>query len=107
MKIKDFKSHTIKRSNPPHYDDYHNYKPYLIKDFSNRCAYCNLNDVSITTPFEIDHFIPKDAFKSVRPDFETDYNNLIYACKKCNIAKSNKYEGNILSEEPTNNLLYG
>lgn len=106
MKIKDFKSHTIKRSNPPHFDDYHSYKPYLIKDFSNRCAYCNLFDKSITTPFEIDHFIPQKAFKTKKQELETDYNNLIYACKKCNNSKSSKFEGDLDLDNPTNNLFY-
>ena len=106
MKIKDFKNHTIKRSNPPHFNDYHKYKSYLMNDFSNRCAYCNLFDKSITTPFEIDHFIPKNAFKTEKPDLETDYNNLVYACKKCNIAKSSKFEGDLSLKVPTNNLFY-
>ena len=34
MKIKDFKSHTITRSSPPHYSNYRDYRPYLESDFS-------------------------------------------------------------------------
>ena len=106
MKIRDFKNHIITRSEPPHFDDYSKYKSYLERDFSRRCAYCNLKKDAITTPFEIDHFIPRKAFKSIRPGLETDYNNLVYSCKKCNIAKSNKFQGDLNSKEPTNDLFY-
>ena len=106
MKIKDFKNHTITRSNPPHYDDYSKYKPFLEKDFSNRCAYCNLRKEAITTPFEVDHFIPRNAFKIIKPDLETNYGNLIYSCKKCNVAKSDRFEGDLHSADPTNDLFY-
>ena len=106
MKIKDFKTHTITRSSPPHYSDYADYKPFLKKDFCNRCAYCNLLDSSITTPFEVDHFIPRKIFKQDRMDLETDYKNLIYSCKKCNLAKRHQFAGDIHSENPTNELFY-
>lgn len=106
MKIKSFKSHTITRSTPPNYKDYHKYKAYLEKDFSKRCAYCNLNEEMITTPFEIDHFVPRKVFEGKRPELETDYNNLIYVCKKCNIEKGSKFEGDLYSVKPTNNLFY-
>ena len=78
MKIKDFKTHSIIRSTPPHKNDYADYKPYLKKDFCGRCAYCNLLDTAITTPFEVDHFIPRKTFKDCRDDLDNDYTNLIY-----------------------------
>lgn len=106
MKIKKFKYHTITRSTPPHYDEYSKYKDYLKKDFCNRCAYCNLSDTKITTPFEIDHFIPEAAFKDTHPQLKTDYNNLIYSCKKCNGTKSGKFKGDMSSQNPTNELFY-
>jgi hypothetical protein len=106
MKIKDFKTHTISRSTPPHFSSYGDYKPYLEKDFGERCAYCNLHSKRITTPFEVDHFIPRKAFKGVRPSLDTDYNNLVYACKKCNVAKSGKFEGDLTEVSPTNTLFY-
>ena len=77
MKIKNFKTHTIIRSKPPHFEDYSKYRPFLERDFSKRCAYCNLSSEKITTSFEIDHFIPKKEFKTAKPELETDYNNLI------------------------------
>lgn len=106
MKIKDFKTHTITRSSPPPQSHYSDYKPFLKKDFCGRCAYCNLQDTSITTPFEVDHFIPRDAFKHDRMDLDTDYRNLIYSCKKCNNAKRKQFKGDIHSAHPTNELFY-
>lgn len=106
MKIKEFKSHTITRSTPPHYDEYSKYKPYLAQDFCNRCAYCNLSDCRITTPFEVDHFIPETVFKHTHPELKTDYNNLIYSCKKCNGTKSGKFKGDMSAENPTNEMFY-
>ena len=106
MKIKDFKTHTITRSTPPHFSSYGDYKPYLEIDFSERCAYCNLHSKRITTPFEVDHFIPRKAFEGVRPSLDTDYKNLVYACKKCNVAKSGKFEGDLTEDSPTNTLFY-
>lgn len=106
MKLKDFKTHKITRSTPPKQVKYSDYKPFLKKDFCGRCAYCNLSDKSITTPFEVDHFIPRAVFKDHRMDLDTNYNNLVYSCKKCNIAKSCQFSGNIDSEAPTNELFY-
>lgn len=106
MKLKDFKTHSITRSTPPQQAHYSDYKPFLKKDFCGRCAYCNLSDKAITTPFEVDHFIPRAAFKDCRMDLDTDYNNLIYSCKKCNIAKRHQFSGDIYSDTPTNELFY-
>lgn len=101
-----FKSHNITRSNPPHESNYNKYRSTLQKDFGGRCAYCNLSDSQITTPFEIDHFIPRKAFQKERPELENEYSNLIYSCKKCNVAKSSKYKGDIHAANPTNELFY-
>lgn len=106
MKIDDFKSHTITRSTPVHKSNYKSYKSDLRQDFCGRCAYCNLSDSSITTPFEIDHFIPRNACKKNRPELLTDYNNLVYSCKKCNLAKNNQFSGNLHVDHPTNELFY-
>lgn len=106
MKIDEFKSHTITRSSPKPKNEYSYYKNDLRQDFCGRCAYCNLSDDSITTPFEIDHFIPKTAFKDIRPELLTDYNNLIYSCKKCNNAKRGQFSGDLSVSHPTNELFY-
>jgi len=106
MRIKDFKTHSIIRSTPPHRNDYADYKPYLKRDFCGRCAYCNLSDTSITTPFVVDHFIPRKVFENCRDDLDTDYTNLVYSCKKCNNAKRHQFSGDIFAEKPTNELFY-
>lgn len=101
-----FKKHNILRNCNEKFDDYHKYKPYLRNDFSCRCAYCNLCDESVTTHFEIDHYIPKDAFESKRPELLTLYDNLVYSCKKCNQAKSSKFKGDVNSNPLNNELFY-
>jgi len=106
VKIKDFKTHKIIRSNPPHQKKYSDYKPFLKKDFCGRCAYCNLLDEFITTPFEVDHFIPSAVFTPNRMELDTEYTNLMYSCKKCNNIKRAQFSGDINSPTPTNELFY-
>lgn len=89
-----------------HYENYKLYKDHLADDFLHRCAYCDTRDDIITTPFEIDHFIPRKVFENVKDSLDTDYNNLVYSCKKCNMAKSSKFSGDIKSVHPTNDLFY-
>lgn len=101
--FRDFK---IQRTCTKTYEDYRSYKQYLRKDFQGRCAYCNLLDIQITTPFEVDHFIPYNAFKDEWPELEKTYKNLIYSCKKCNIAKSDQYHGDINKRIIENELFY-
>ena len=106
MKLKAFKAHKIVRSFPPSKAPYQAYRPDLERDFCERCAYCNLHKASITTPFEIDHFIPRKIFEGVRDDLENDYKNLVLACKKCNIAKGAKFTGNIKASVVENERFY-
>lgn len=101
-----FRDYTIKRTCTKNYKNYSDYKPYLKEDFSERCAYCNLSDTSITTPFEVDHFVPRDAFKDDWPECETLYENLVYSCKKCNLAKSNWFRGNVSKRIVENEYFY-
>lgn len=69
--------------------------------FYGRCAYCNLSDKSITTYFEVEHFVSYKKFEELPPELKVDYNNLMYSCKKCNQAKSNIHDGDF-----TTNLLF-
>ena len=93
MKYKDFRNFKIKRTCNKKFEDYKKYKEYLAKDFNHRCAYCNTRD-DIIEPlyFTIDHYVPRDSFKGKNENLENDYNNLMYACPKCNFAKGKKYE---------------
>lgn len=48
---------------------------------------------------------------SFRPPFfhrqlKTLYGNLVYSCKKCNVAKSNQYKGDISKRKIKNDLFY-
>ena len=106
MKIKDFKTHVIIRSTPTKKTDYRKYRPELEHDFHERCAYCNLHKNSITTQFEIDHFIPQGIFKGVRNDLLTEYSNLVYSCPKCNNAKGNQFSGDIYAKNVKNEKFY-
>lgn len=103
---REFRDFQIRRTRTKKYADYHSYKPYLKLDFHSRCAYCNLLDTQITTPYEVDHFIPEDTFKHERPELRKTYENLVYSCKKCNGAKSNQYFGDINSGLIENDLFY-
>ena len=73
-----FRDFRITRTCTKCYSDYRSYKNALREDFKHRCAYCNLLDTQITTPFEIDHYIPERAFTAVWPELKTTYSNLIY-----------------------------
>lgn len=107
MKVANFKSHQICRTFTGSYEDYHNYKPHLLEDFSRRCCYCNIHESTLElVPFQIDHFIPQKSFKGVRDTLLTQYDNLMLSCPKCNRAKSDQYEGDIDSPAIENSLFY-
>lgn len=101
-----FRNFKITRTCDKSYKSYSTYKNALRKDFKGRCAYCNLLESSITTPFEVDHYIPRDVFKDSWPELDTLYENLIFSCKKCNIAKSNQFTGDISTRKINNEDFY-
>lgn len=101
-----FREFLIERTCDKEYKQYQSYKAHLQKDFSCRCAYCNLLDSSVTTPFEVDHFIPRKTFQDVWPECDVLYDNLMYACKKCNQAKSSQYQGDITQRKISNEFFY-
>lgn len=72
-------------------------KMYLRNDFNHECAYCRLRemDTGILNEefFEKDHFIPVSA----KIEDVDCYNNMIYACSKCNGTKSSKKEEVLLN----------
>lgn len=102
-KFRDFK---IIRTCKNKYRTCHSYRKFLKIDFHNRCAYCNILDSLITTPFEIDHFIPRKTFEKEKPEYSYLYENLIYSCKKCNDAKGSQYSGDITNGIIENKLFY-
>ncbi|MEE9361645.1 MAG: HNH endonuclease signature motif containing protein [Cellulophaga sp.] len=67
---------------------YRKHKDDLKKDYLGRCGYCNSIDTWRFIWFEIDHFVPHKYMKTIK---ETDYFNLVYACRSCNNAKRAKW----------------
>jgi len=66
---------------------YQDHKDDLKIDFKSRCGYCDAHDAWRHTYYEIDHFVPKFVFVKGKKIKETDYSNLVYACRYCNNAK--------------------
>ena len=86
MKLREFTPE--RRPNPGKYADYHAYKDSLREDFHCRCGYCDDQDYFSDVPYQIDHFVPKAALKTIA---ENDYGNLVYSCRRCNRAKWDKW----------------
>lgn len=80
-----FRNHTPKRSpitlKVSHYREH--LEPLKI-DYQGRCGYCNDIDIWRIAWFEIDHLVPKKYLVTIQ---DTDYSNLVYACRSCNNAK--------------------
>jgi hypothetical protein len=75
--------------------DYQSYKPWLRDEFTFRCVYCLERErwyPSRAAAFSVDHVTPQvdDATRIC------DYENLVYACLRCNSSKQD-----ILLADPT------
>lgn len=68
-------------------EKYQDAKEILVEDFHGLCGYCGKGCGIMHQKFHIDHFVPKSLDKSR----ENDYYNLVLACPKCNLSKSNKW----------------
>jgi hypothetical protein len=75
----------VRRHGPAGYADHAGYRPWLRDEFSFRCVYCLLREQwgRVGGVFDIDHFLPV----ANRPDLAVNYDNLLYACTTCNLAK--------------------
>lgn len=70
------------------YDDYKKYKPMLRKLFNYSCCYCTICEGENKLGFfHVEHFKPRSKF----PKLERNYENLLYACHKCNIYKKDNW----------------
>ncbi len=67
-----------------HYQDA---RSMLEEDFHFLCGYCGKNGKLMREKFHIDHFVPRSLDK----ERENDYYNLVLACSKCNLSKSDKW----------------
>lgn len=95
MRYEKFKKHIIERTRNIKFDRPQKYRPYLQKDFHERCCYCNMPESLLTVPYHVEHFIPEKVFKGIKDSLKTDYENLMWSCPKCNLSKGDKYQGNI------------
>lgn len=78
------------RSQAASQQTYQAYRQDLRKDFFNACGYCGDEDERVdSVVFHIDHFAPKTRF----PTLELVYDNLVYACRYCNVSKSDHWVG--------------
>lgn len=69
---------------------YNLYRNDLRQDFFQACGYCGDGDERADrSTFHIDHFAPKKQF----PNLELVYKNLVYACRFCNVSKSDHWVG--------------
>lgn len=67
-----------------HYQDG---REQIEQDFYYLCGYCGKNGNVLHQKFHLDHFVPKSLDKSR----EKDYYNLVLACPRCNLSKSDKW----------------
>lgn len=75
-----------RRHGPEGYIDYRAYKPWLRDEFTFRCVYCLDREQWSQYGygmFGIDHFVPQ----IIDPSLITEYDNLVYACGRCNSLK--------------------
>jgi len=78
-----------RRHSPHGYSDYSEYKDWLRDDFCFTCVYCRCRERWKSEgegAFSVEHLQPK----STHPDLECVYQNLVYACIRCNTARGRK-----------------
>lgn len=81
---------TPERRNVTAQPRYSLYRDDLRIDFFEACGYCGDTDERADrATFHIDHFAPKKRFGAL----ELVYTNLVYACRFCNISKSDHWIG--------------
>ena len=76
----------VRKHGPRGYRKYRHYKRWLRDEFSFRCVYCLCRErwyPNGQDSFSVEHFLPKAKF----PYCECCYENLLYACVKCNALK--------------------
>lgn len=66
------------------------YRDDLRIDFFSACGYCGDSDERVDrSTFHIDHFAPQKRFETLK----LIYANLVYACRFCNVSKSDHWVG--------------
>lgn len=82
----------VHKHGPTGYSNYEPYRDWLRDEFSFRCVYCLHREKwgLRSGQWHIDHFLSQDA----QPGLITTYENLLYSCAGCNLAKGNKSVAN-------------
>lgn len=77
-----------RRHGPSGYRQYEQFRPWLRDEFCFRCIYCLKRETwgQVTGEFELDHFEPQ----VLKPIKSLDYENLVYACCRCNAIKGSQ-----------------
>lgn len=66
------------------------YRADLRQDFNGCCGYCDdADERADRSTFHIDHFAPQTKFNGRRETYE----NLVYACRFCNVGKGDYWVG--------------
>ena len=76
-----------RREGIPKLKYYQDGREQLEQDFYCLCGYCGKDGSVLHQKFQLDHFVPKSLDKSR----EKDYYNLVLACQRCNLSKSDKW----------------
>lgn len=95
----------VRRHGPRGYLDSQHFKPWLRDEFQFHCVYCLVRErwhPDGDGGFSVEHLRPR----SRSPELVADYDNLLYACCRCNAAKQD-LEGvlNPATEPLANHLL--
>jgi hypothetical protein len=75
-----------RKHGPGGYKNYNEYKDWLRDEFAFRCVYCLERELwypSRHAGFAVEHVLPRAAY----PHLECAYDNLVYACARCNSFK--------------------
>lgn len=75
----------LRRHGPLGYAGIASYRPWIRDDFCFRCVYCLKREQwgQVTGEFDADHFQPQARYA----ELTRDYDNLLYACRRCNLVK--------------------
>lgn len=73
---------------PSGYQNHRYYKPWLRDEFTFRCIYCLRREQWLggDSHFSVEHAIPQ----SVAPHLALEYDNLRYACSRCNSIRQDR-----------------
>ncbi len=91
----------LRKHHPAGYTNYEEYKPWLRDEFTFRCVYCLEREnwyPDRAASFSTDHIVPRNE----DPSRICDYENLVYACTRCNSLKRQ-----VLLLDPTASALNG